>query len=134
MSTEAPCSERVGPEWEKEKETLTALLALNREDPDAYHDEYGNLYEYGLSFDYVEPGTFNDQPEGFFRYQISWGGPSDEIRFFVNLNGSVHRAEYWFMDWFDGAKVDVSGEEVVADLWEWLEPSWYSKLEEVRDR
>jgi len=29
-----------------------------------------------LSFDYVEPNTFNDQKEGYWRWQFSWGGPS----------------------------------------------------------
>lgn len=61
------------------------------------------IYEYGLAFDYVAPDTFREQPEGYFRYQISWGGPSDEFRFFTNPNFSVHRIEYWFMDWGDGA-------------------------------
>ena len=32
-----------------------------------------------LSFDYVAPHTFNDQPEGYWRWQFSWGGPSDEL-------------------------------------------------------
>lgn len=37
--------------------------------------------EYALSFDYVEPDTFDDQDRGYFRYQISYGGPSEEVRF-----------------------------------------------------
>ena len=66
--------------------------------------------EYGLSFDYVEPGTFTDQKEGYFRYQISYGGPSEEFRFYVNPGYSVHRIEFWFLDWFDGAKRELEGE------------------------
>ena len=30
----------------------------------------------GLGFDYVEPHTFTDQPEGYWRWQFSWGGPA----------------------------------------------------------
>ena len=41
------------------------------------------INEYFLSFDYVEPETFNGQKEGFFRLQMSWGGPSDEFRIFT---------------------------------------------------
>ena len=37
--------------------------------------DLGEFHEYGLAFDYVAPGTFNDQREGYWRYQISWGGP-----------------------------------------------------------
>lgn len=60
-------------------------------------------YEYGLGFDYVTAGTFWDQDEGFFRYQLSTGGPGDEFRFFADAAGHVHRVEYWYLDWFDGA-------------------------------
>lgn len=62
-------------------------------------------YEYGLSFDYVELGTFDDMKEDYFRYQFSWGGPSDELRFYED------RIEYVFMDWFCGVGFDVSNEE-----------------------
>lgn len=73
-----------------------------------YSEEY---YEYGLSFDYVAKGTFKDQSRGYFRYQLSWGGPSDEFRFFVGYSGDVEDIEYWFMDWFDGASIDLEGED-----------------------
>ena len=60
-----------------------------------------------LGFDYVEPGTWPEQLEGYYRWQFSWGGPSDELRAFVNLDKSIHRLEYWFLDWGDGAKIDI---------------------------
>jgi hypothetical protein len=85
-------------------------------------DDLGNLAEYGLSFDYVGPGTFDDQREAYFRYQLSWGGPSDEFRFFVNPDLSCHRIEYWFMDWFDGASRTLTGpdRDLLLQLWEWF--------------
>ena len=61
----------------------------------------------GLCFDYVEPNTFEHQLEGYFRGEFSWGGPSDELRAFVNEHYEIHRLEYWYMDWFDGAKLQV---------------------------
>ena len=71
--------------------------------------DLGNMYEYGLSFDYVAPETLNEQPEGYFRYQLSWGGPSDEFRIYAQRVGeyrySVSRIEYWLLDWFDGAHI-----------------------------
>ena len=60
-----------------------------------------------LGFNYVEPGTWPEQLEGYYRWQFSWGGPSDELRAFVNLDKSIHRLEYWFLDWGDGAKLDI---------------------------
>jgi hypothetical protein len=82
-----------------------------------YHPEHEtNMHEYGLSFDWVAPETFTDQREGYYRYQISWGGPSDEFRFYisgVNRWGHpyVYRVEYWFLDWFDGAHKVLTGED-----------------------
>jgi len=85
-------------------------------------DDVGTLRDCCLSFDYVAPGTFDDQREGYFRYQISWGGPSDEFRFFVNLDLSCHRVEYWYLDWLDGALVTpTEGERsFLIELWEWF--------------
>lgn len=85
-------------------------------------EEQGCLAEYDLCFDYVAPGTFTDQREAYFRYQLSWGGPSDEFRFFVNPDLSCHRIEYWFLDWFDGARRVLSGhnQQLLSELWEWF--------------
>lgn len=84
------------------------------------------LIDYALSFNYVTPGTFRDYDAGYFRYQISWGGPSDEFRFYcgpeVGVVGWIcqpYSIEYWFMDWGDGAKVTLTGEDhrFVMELW-----------------
>jgi hypothetical protein len=77
-------------------------------------DDLGEFDEYGLSFDYVEP---EGRRQGFYRYLLSWGGPSDEFGFFVNPGGLPYRIEYWFMDWFDGAKVELESApfEVLCD-------------------
>jgi hypothetical protein len=82
-------------------------------DEEGYLPDLGNMYEYGLCFDYVAPDTFNDQEEGFFRYQLSTGGPGDEFRIFAqkvnDYRFSVYRIEYWFLDWFDGASRTLYG-------------------------
>ena len=87
------CKDLVEDQWKNRQEDL--------KDPE---------YE-ALSFDYVEPNTFEHQLEGYWRWQFSWGGPSDELRAYVNLDKSIHRLEYWFMDWHDGAKVEVNKDE-----------------------
>ena len=83
------CAERVEEEWKDRQEDI--------KDPE---------YE-ALSFDYVAPHTWDDQKEGYWRWQFSWGGPSDELRGFVNEHGELHRLEYWFLDWGDGASINV---------------------------
>ena len=79
-------------------------------------DSSDRWYEYGLSFEYVSD---DDRPhEPFFRYLISTGGPGEEIRFFADARGNLYRAEFWFLDWFDGASVDVTKDDTVQDMWE----------------
>lgn len=99
---------------EKEKFLERALNCLDgtiedmnifMKDPEGT-EETGPFYEYGLCFDYVEPDTFEDQTEGYYRFQLSWGGPSDEFRFYSD--GSI---EYVYLDWFTGIGWDVTGED-----------------------
>ena len=91
-------------------------------DAGKYPDEGARLCEYGLSFDYVAPGTFRDQRRGYWRYQLSWGGPGDEFRFYADENKQLTRIEYWFLDWLDGAKVRVQptsrNGRLLGELWE----------------
>ena len=96
IKKEPTCAELVKQEWIDRQENL--------KDPE---------YE-ALGFDYVEPHTFNDQPEGYWRWQFSWGGPSDELRAYVNEHKEIHRLEYWYMDWGDGASIQVQQD---ADAW-----------------
>lgn len=74
--------------------------------------EYGSLFDYGLSFDYCYPDKGNP---GYFRYQLSWGGPSDEFRIYADrrseYNWVIWKISYVFMDWFDFAEIVLSGED-----------------------
>jgi hypothetical protein len=70
------------------------------------NDETGSFYDYGLSFDFVDAGTFNDQERGYYRFQFSWGGPSDELR--IYQDGTL---EYVYLDWFVGVGFNVTHEE-----------------------
>ena len=85
--------------------------------------DIGNNEFEPLGFDYVEPHTFEKQPEGYWRWQFSWGGPSDELRAYVNEHKEIHRLEYWFMDWMDGAKLELQP----GDSW----PSEWQRMQEM---
>ena len=111
MSKQKTCEERIEASWESRKEDLQTLLDAE----DNYTEELGYFNEYGLSLDLVEAGTFTDQREDYVRYQFSWGGPSDELRFYKN--GDM---EYWFLDWFDGACIDVTNDNTANEIREYL--------------
>jgi hypothetical protein len=99
---------------------ISKFAARRDELPDDCDWHADSFYEYGLSFDYVAPGTFQDQNEGYFRWQISWGGPSEEFRFYVSPGGSVpYRVEFWLLDWFDGARRQPCGTDLNAALEVW---------------
>ena len=79
---------------------------------DDHFSEYEDLFDYvnqsALSWDYVEAGTFEDQEDGFYRLQLSWGGPSDEFRIYTTQYADeIDVIEYHYMDWFDGASIRV---------------------------
>jgi len=124
----ATCADRVRPNLEERIADIRKLWVLYNDDPEAYDYELGNLYEYGLCFDYVPPGTFKDQLEGYFRWQLSTGGPGDEFRFYADRSPnrfprwSVYRIEYWYLDGYDGAHIDLYGEDekLMRELFEFF--------------
>lgn len=76
----------------------------------------GCFYNYGLSFDFVPVDTFDDMEHAYYRYQLSWGGPSDEIRFYED--GTI---EYVYMDWATGVGFDVTFKDWAIWLKDWFE-------------
>ena len=107
---------------ETEQDYKDARDYYNQSEP-GEHDQYEgyeDLFDYvnqtGLCFDYVEKGTFTDQDRGYFRYQLSWGGPGDEFRIYVDYDKSIDYIEYWYLDWYDGASVRVGSDTVSYDI------------------
>ena len=104
-----PCKDRVQGELNDRIVEIRKLWKLYQKDPDASDYDLGSFHEYGLGFDYVPKRTFSDQKRSYFRWQLSWGGPSDEFRFYVDEDFDPIEIEYWFLDWFDGASVSLQG-------------------------
>ena len=125
-TTKTTCKDIVQDRCNSRMADLETLHKLAQEDPEAYDDDLGRLDEYGLCFDYVAPETFTDQLEGYYRYQLSYGGPSQEIRFYIspNKDGQLHhtpyRIEFWHLDWFDGASVDITDSQLAKDLYNYF--------------
>jgi len=81
----------------------------------SYDNFFDYVNNYGLCFDYVSPNTFEDQNVGYFRYQVCYGGPTQEFRIFTDYDKNIDRIEFWYLDWFDGAKV-VTDDEIIEDV------------------
>lgn len=107
-------------EWEEATEgEQCAMKAIDKHNGDDFHG-YDDLYDYVnqncLGWHYVAPFTFEDQRAGYYRLQLSYGGPSDEFRIYVDDEKNICGVEYWYMDWFDGACVNADKEDVVNDV------------------
>jgi hypothetical protein len=97
-----------------------ALKVIDEHKSNFFH-EYENLFDYvnndALSWDYIEAGTFNSKQAGYYRLLLSWGGPSDEFRIYTAQNDhSVDVIEYHFMDWYDGASINVPQDSLSWDV------------------
>jgi hypothetical protein len=79
------------------------------------------IFDYGLGFDYV---PYDDEHAcgDYFRWQLSWGGPSDELQFEATADNRLKTVRYVFKDWFDGAHRVLRGtdRELAADLFDWF--------------
>ena len=80
--------------------------------------DIGFIDEYPLSIEYIEPNV-NDTPP-YWLYLIASGGPGSEIRFFVDNKSSTkpYKVEFWFLEWSNSGKQDVTGEAIIEQLWE----------------
>ena len=111
---------------EPSKELKEKAEALGLE---SIEDFYQFLGEYGLCwFDWVEPNTSYNEGEGYYRWQLSYGGPSEEFRIYIKecdssyfCNGrrysmnSIKKIEFWFLDWYDGA-CKITKNEVLTHI------------------
>mgnify|MGYP003646229720 CR=1 FL=1 len=84
------------------RDKVSNFLQSEYEDLNNYEDYFDYVNNTGLCFDYVKAGTFKDQRAGYWRWQLSYGGPSEEFRLYDNND-----LEYWYLDWFDSASINV---------------------------
>jgi hypothetical protein len=122
IERQATCSELVWGELQGRIKDLQIVWDLYKQGDEDGDPDLGNFYDYGLCFDFVEDNEIDNQLGGYFRYQLSWGGPSDEFRFFTDEDFVPYHIEYWYLNWFDGAKSNVFGEdkELMLEIFEFF--------------
>ena len=117
MTKQLTCTERVEAAKNSRIADLKAFMELDNEETSGEWE----IGYYGLSWDYVEPDTFEDQPNGYYRYQISWGGPSEEFRYYTDAMLNAYKVEYWFLDWWDGAsRTMYENRAFLNEIFEWF--------------
>ena len=114
MNKDKTCKERVAGAY---KSRMYDIKKLYKAGYGVEVPNIGKLEEYGLCIDYVERGTWSKKwepkSEPYWRYQLSWGGPSEEFRLYDS--GKI---EFWFLDWGDGAFKVATGKdaEIITNI------------------
>jgi hypothetical protein len=96
------CKQLVNKKWKDTKKTFDGYFKSN---------DYEGLSEYGLDIRLIEADTYEGQDKPYIIYQLSWGGPADEVRLYED--GTI---EYWYLDWFDGASVDITEDDTAQKI------------------
>ena len=65
-----------------------------------------------------------DEGGSYLEWQLSWGGPADGFRFYLNDAEGVYAVYYYFQDWFDGAEVQVVDSEELELLHDAFVLNW----------
>lgn len=120
--------------WEKYGHTIDKDDEIREHFDDPDDEDSFDLISWinsnSLCFDYVEPGTWSEEIDykegvgkrslGYWRYQIAWGGPQYEIRWYMeDRDGEPDKTLFWFLDWYDGASREPTS-NVIDRLWEYL--------------
>ena len=115
LSKQLKCKDLVQSSWESQEEDYK-----NFKDEGDYESLYDYVNQTALSFDKVHKNSKENIDRSYYRLQISWGGPSTEFRAFLNADHDIDYIEYWYLDWFDGASINIPRDskswEVVGDF------------------
>jgi|694.fasta_scaffold00458_18 hypothetical protein len=95
------------PDWDDEE--LVKTLADDF-DTDREGVESGDDLKHAVMNDHRDracEGVLSVEVRKSYRVLLSWGGPSDGFDFVFNSEGELIECEYFYQDWFDGAKRPV---------------------------
>ncbi len=99
------------PDWDDE-ETVTAIkeeMGVVLADLDQLRDDHR---------DRLLEGILSVEKLTTYKVLLSWGGPSDGFEFTFNSEGELTDCNYFYQDWFDGARrpVPIDQAEELAQL------------------
>jgi len=78
-------------------------------------DFFDYINSNALSWDWVD--AEDEKNPGYYRLQLSWGGPSDEFRIYtIGDTLDIDCINYHYMDWFDGASIPVFEDSISWDV------------------
>ena len=109
MTSQPTCEERLQSQLEGRLEDMV---------PDCPACQEGNCGDHINSESVLEVAQ-----EVWYKIGLSWGGPADFFRVKVSDN-EIERIVYHFQDWYDGASLELSGDEF-ATVNNWIMANVY---------
>lgn len=110
MERQKTCTELIGEQKQRRVARLQAALANEYNEPPG---------DNAVDFENIE--TYQDGVLEItrlpvrYRVLLSWGGPSDGFILELDDAGQeIERAFYFYQDWFDGAEVELFGDDLKA--------------------
>ena len=109
---------QVEQDYQEAQKYFDKLDLLSNDEQEQYKtkDKYNKFFYCEDFFDYVNSNALSwdwvdaedEKNPGYFRLQLSWGGPSDEFRIYtIGDTLDIDCINYHYMDWFDGASIPV---------------------------
>ncbi len=97
---------------EDEARAAAEDLGIDTDDKDV-HDLRSELIDAELE------GVLSIEKKTLITVLLSFGGPSDGFDFTFDSDGELDSCQYWYKDWFDGARRDVPMEQAqqLVDLY-----------------
>lgn len=100
MTKDQTCEQRIGFHMGARLADMNAAVDIDeRDDDERLLDE---LRESVLSFEMVR----------HVKILLSTGGPADGFDLVLDDDGEIDSGEYWFQDWFDGARRRLESDEL----------------------
>src|SRR6056300_653057 len=114
-------------DYKDAQKSFDELLSINPDKQEEFKckDKYNKFFYCEDFFDYVNSSALSwdwvdaedEKNPGYFRLQLSWGGPSDEFRIYtISDTLDIDCINYHYMDWFDGASIPVFEDSISWDV------------------
>lgn len=113
MSKQLSCEERIEEEYRRADdyiELMFKVLDNDRLDEDDEDDRkiLQHIEDNGVDEESIYEYAAGTSIKKLLTIEISGGGPSSHIEAIIDEDGYVEKATYHFLDWFDGARRNIS--------------------------
>ena len=113
MSKQLSCQERIEEEYRRADDYIEMMFkVLDNEKLDEEDEDDRKILQHiednGVDEDSIYEYAAGTSIKKLLTIELSGGGPSSHIEAIIDEDGYVEKATYHFLDWFDGARRNIS--------------------------